>query len=59
MFDLIVEKRSVYGETKIYPICETSKVFAEIAGTKTLTPHTIDCIKRLGLTMRLRQDEFV
>ena len=38
---LIVRRREVYGVAKFYPMNTTAKLFAEIAGTKTLTEQTI------------------
>lgn len=43
-----VEVRNVYGEQKVYPICEKAKLFAEIAGTKTLTHCALTQIEQLG-----------
>lgn len=40
--------KNVYGTEQAYPACEKAKVFAEIACTKTLQPHTLRQIKRLG-----------
>lgn len=40
--------KNIYGQDKIYPACEKSKVFAELAGTTTLTPASIALIKKLG-----------
>ena len=37
--------KNVYGKELIYPNCETSKAFARIAGTKTLS---IDNLKNIG-----------
>lgn len=42
---------NVYGVEKIYPACDQSRAFAEIAGTKTLTNQAIAQIKRLGFTV--------
>ena len=51
-------KHNVYGEDRIYPACEKSKVFARIAGRKTLTAETIALIKQLGYGFELsRGDE--
>jgi hypothetical protein len=49
--NITVEIKSVYGEDKVYPACENSRRFAEIAGTKTLTPHTIRQIKAMGIAV--------
>lgn len=40
-----------FGNEAIYPTCEKGKVFAEIAGTKTLTRETLAKIKKLGYTV--------
>jgi hypothetical protein len=45
---ITVEKRDVYGQTKYYPLCDKAKLFAAIAGTKTLTEPTIISIVALG-----------
>lgn len=37
-----------YGALTIYPNCEASKLFASIAGTKTLTFNALKQIKALG-----------
>lgn len=43
-----VEVRNVYGVKAVYPYNQTAKVFASIAGTKTLTKAALDDIKLLG-----------
>lgn len=45
---ITVEVRSVFGQTKVYPVCATAQAFAEIAGTATLTHRTLCQIERLG-----------
>lgn len=45
---ITVQIRQVYGNEAIYPICEKAKLFAAIAGTKTLTLQAIAQIKLLG-----------
>jgi hypothetical protein len=44
---IVVRIKSVYGRDTIYPVCESAKLFAAIAGTVTLTPETIQYIKGL------------
>lgn len=39
---------SVYGKETIYPANQTAELFAQIAGTKTLTNKTIALAERLG-----------
>ena len=52
---ITVKIRSVYGEDKVYPVSEEAKLFANIAGTKTLTDYTIAKIKQLGYTIHVEQ----
>lgn len=46
-----------YGNQALYPHNEQAKLFAEIAGTKTLTIVTIRHIMRLGYTVEYIHDE--
>ena len=43
-----VEVKNVYGNTTIYPVCDKAKMFASIAGTKTLTREALEKVKKLG-----------
>ena len=54
---ITVRITSVYGAKTVYPVCETAKIFATIAGTKTLKPETINCIKALGYEVVVQQEE--
>ena len=47
-----VEVKDVYGAVKYYPICEKAQLFADIAGTKTLTLHAIKKIEALGYSIK-------
>jgi hypothetical protein len=47
-----VEVKDVYGVTKYYPICEKAQLFADIAGTKTLTVQVIKNIEALGYSIK-------
>jgi hypothetical protein len=47
--EIIVTIKSNYGTEVAYPVCEHAKLFARIAGTKTLTIDTIDSIKDMGI----------
>jgi len=47
-----VEVKDVYGITKYYPICEKAQLFADIAGTKTLTVQVIKKIEALGYSIK-------
>ena len=54
-YEITVRIKNVYGEEKIYPVCEKAKAFARIAGTKTLTRATIKEISDLGFHIDLEQ----
>lgn len=45
--------RNVYGNEQAYPVCDAAKVFADIAGSKTLTPGTLRNIQRLGYEVEI------
>ena len=55
---IIVEVKNVYGNQVVYPICSAAVWFARIAGTKTLTLDTLNCIKALGYTVEVKQPTF-
>jgi hypothetical protein len=46
-----VEVRDVYGQTVFYPMCDKAKLFAQIAGTKTLTTDVLNKIRELGYSI--------
>ena len=54
-----VQIKQVYGNTMVYPFCEKAKLFAKIAGQKTLTSETIGHIKSLGYTIQVVQEAFL
>lgn len=54
---ITVEIKSVYGEQKIYPVCELAKIFASMVGQKTLTLGNIDHIKSLGFEVLVKQSQ--
>lgn len=45
---IMVIVRKVYGNPVIYPACDQSRTFAQLAGTKTLTLQALQKIKALG-----------
>lgn len=55
--NITVTIKNVYGEDKVYPACENSRRFAEIAGTKTLTQHTIRQIKAMGIAVGISDSQ--
>ena len=48
MKTILIELKTVYGKTTIYPANEAADLLAEIAGTKTLTNVTLALAERLG-----------
>lgn len=48
-----VQYKQVYGKTTYYPVCDKAKLFAMIAGSKTLTDITLARIRLLGYEVRL------
>ena len=55
--ELIVEKKSVYGNQLIYPVCNKAKLFASISGNKTLLPEVIEDIKKLGYSLTTKEEQ--
>ena len=48
MQSVTVTVKSVYGNVTAYPACPTAQLFAQLLGTKTLTPQALKTIKALG-----------
>jgi hypothetical protein len=57
IMEIIVRIASNYGAKAVYPVCETAQIFANLVGTKTLTPTTINAIKSLGYKIVVQQEE--
>lgn len=51
--EIIVQIKNVYGEEKIYPMCDKAQALAAIAGTKTLTRQTLRQVKALGYAIKV------
>ena len=45
---ITIEIKTQYGQTVAHPICCKAKLFAKIAGTKTLTMETLKNVRALG-----------
>lgn len=48
---ITIEAKDIYGHMLYYPVCDKAKLFAQIAGTKTLTEFALDRIRKLGYTI--------
>lgn len=53
-----IELKDQYGKQVAYPICDTAKTFADIAGTKVLTDQTLLRVAALGYTIITTQREW-
>jgi hypothetical protein len=53
--NIVVRIRDVYGVTTVYPVCEKAKLFAEIAGTRTLTRKALAAIAALGVEVKIEK----
>jgi len=49
--------KNVYGNEVVYPVCEQAKLFARLAGTKTLTLESLSLITALGYEISTQQTE--
>ncbi len=56
---VIINIKNVYGNETIYPACDLSRTFADIAGTKTLTRDTMRHIEKLGYRVLIEQPQRV
>ena len=54
---ITIELKWQYGNCAFYHLCETSKRFAQIAGTKTLTQDALRIIKAMGYTINQTSKE--
>lgn len=52
---ITVAVKNVYGNRTVYPVCETSKLLAQLAGTKTFTLDALNTIKALGYVVAVEQ----
>jgi len=50
---IIVLKKQNYGTNVYYPVCDTAHHFADLIGTKTLTPAALVKIHALGFTIQV------
>lgn len=49
--DVVVQMRELYGTVMYYPVSDTAKALARIAGTKTLTAQALSEASTLGLNV--------
>ena len=51
---ILVEIKPIYGDERIYPVCDKAKAFAALTGCKTLTRVAIGHIKSLGYIVNVQ-----
>ena len=51
--DIVVQMREAYGTVMYYPVSESAKALARIAGTKTLTAQALSEASTLGLNVSM------
>lgn len=49
--DVVVQMRELYGTVMYYPVSDSAKALARIAGTKTLTAQALSEASTLGLNV--------
>jgi len=57
--DVTIQIKNNYGQDVAYPACSNAKLFAEIAGTKTLTKEVLQKIRRLGIGIKLPPQDVI
>ena len=55
MNTITVRVDSNYGIRVVYPACHTSKLIAQLAGTRTLTDRALTVVKQLGYSINVQQ----
>lgn len=48
METLVLQLKNIYGTNRMYPICQSSRAFAHLTGTKTLSFDDLKDISFLG-----------
>ena len=59
IMQITVDNKSTNSTMVIYPACTTSRLFAEIADSKTLSPLALNAIKALGYTVNVKNDKLM
>ena len=57
--DVTIQIKNNHGQDVAYPVCSNAKLFAEIAGTKTLTKETLQKIRQLGIGIKLAPQDVI
>ena len=54
---ITVRIKSVYGQPRVYPVCDLAKTLARLIGNKCLTKDQILLIKSLGFEVEVQRPE--
>lgn len=55
--NITVKIKNVYGERRVYPACETSKLLLSMSPSlQTFNERQIDAIKQLGYTIHVQAE---
>lgn len=54
--EITVSLKSQYGNQVIVPVCKQARLFAELAGTRTLTTQAVWVIKAMGYLVLVQQE---
>jgi len=57
MNEITVRVTKNYGSEVIYPVCDKAKLFARIAGTRTLTRAVLENVKAIGYKINVQVPE--
>ena len=50
--EIILEKRSVYGNDLIYPSCHIANALIKLKSTKTFTKNDLNVFRALGMIVK-------
>ena len=53
--NLIIELKTVYGNDRVYPICNKAKKLCELTNQKTFSKFAIQKLKELGYTFTQKE----
>ena len=53
---IIIRITNVFGSITVYPVCETSKLLAALAKTKTLTSAALGIAEKLGYELEIKPE---
>jgi len=55
---ILIEVKDQYGAQVFHPVCQVSKLFAQLARTKTLTNDSLKTIKELGYKIEIKAPQY-